>query len=66
MSDRTYRATVSRQRVPDATREDAIDIVTEWARLDEFRVLGTVDCWRSFDGWQVVLEVEPIRAEVTA
>ncbi|MBL7309450.1 hypothetical protein INQ13_23945, partial [Escherichia coli] len=58
--------TVRFERVPGATREDAADIAAEWARIDEFRVLDTVDIWCTFDGWQVVLDVEPIRAEVTA
>lgn len=58
--------TVRFERVPGATREDAADIAAEWARIDEFRVRGTVDAWRCHDGWQVVLDVEPIRAEVAA
>lgn len=56
------------RREPDGarTQADAVDAAAEWARMDEFRVRGTVDAWRTFDGWQVALEVEPIRVEVTA
>lgn len=62
----TRQVVYSIRREPDMTQADAVDIAAELARVDEFSVRGTVDCWRTFDGWQVVLEVEPIRAEVTA
>lgn len=56
---RTYTVTLS-----GVTEADAIKAALALARQDEFSVVRIVDTLRAGDGWQVILEVTPLRGSL--